>query len=132
MKKPGKLFKKDLEHPKDRKSAFNGDKIRPKESQGFAQRRASQGLPEAYSSNYVSPKSEVVNGLYQKIDPKSTEVTGRPLQKPPTSLAVGGHERGRHIPTGNAPTHYSPGYQRPRGAPETAPLTLRQEGSDGK
>ena len=131
MKKPGKLFKKDLEHPKDQKSAFNGDKIRPQESQGFMQRRAAQGLGEAYSSNYVSPKSEVVNGLYQKIDPKSTEVTGRTCQKPPTSLAVGGHERGRHVPERNAPSHYSPGYQRPRGAPQTSELTLRQEGTDG-
>ena len=131
LKKPGKLFAKDLQHPKDQKSAFNGDKIRPQESQGASERRASQGLPQAYSSNYVSTKKEVRNGVLVDVDPKSTEVTGRALQKPPQSLAVGGHERGRHVPLNNAPTHYSPGYQRPRGAPATSELKLRQEGTDG-
>lgn len=48
LKKPGKLFKKltadDLKHPRDQRSPFNGDKRRPTEEQGFAERRAAQGL----------------------------------------------------------------------------------------
>ena len=125
-----KLTAKDLQHPKDKRSAFNGDRIRERESQGFAERRASQGLPQAYESDNVSMKKEVRNGLYVDVDPATTETTGRAVKAPPRSLAVGGLQRGRHA-VNNPPTHYSPGHQRPRGAPATAPLTLRKEGTDG-
>ena len=35
MLKPKKPIKQDLQHPKDLKSSFNGDKIRSKADQGF-------------------------------------------------------------------------------------------------
>ena len=124
--KPGKLFTKDdLRHPLI-SDTFNGDKIGPLRNRVPSSGERLKDCPRAIR-NYVSKKAGVVNGEYRLIDPKTTEVTGRSLQKPPTSLAVGGHERGRHVPLNNAPTHYSPGYQRPGGAPPTAPLTSERK-----
>ena len=138
MKKPPKKTAADLKHPSSNEYvAWNGD-VRKKrstdrwngapemEDKGFT----SRGVTSS-SSNYQPTRREIVNGEIKFVDPKTKEQTGRSLQKPPTSLAVGGHGRGRHVPERNAPSHYSPGYQRPRGAPATAPLTLRKEGADG-
>lgn len=44
MKKPNPLNRKKLQHLKDQCSSWNGDKRRPKEDQGFSERRAAQGL----------------------------------------------------------------------------------------
>ena len=41
---PRRLTSADLKHPADRRSAFNGDKIRSKEAQGSLSARESQGL----------------------------------------------------------------------------------------
>jgi hypothetical protein len=41
---PRRLTKEDLKHPADRRSAFNGDKRRPKDAQGSLSARESQGL----------------------------------------------------------------------------------------
>lgn len=57
MKKPGKLFKKDLEHPKaEKKSSFNGDVRRPADEQGFSERRRANGVSVTHGSR---PQSNV-------------------------------------------------------------------------
>lgn len=63
MKKPGKLFKKDLEHPKGEKlSSFQGDVIRPKEEQGFAERRKVNGCSVTEGTRPPSNVRPVTNG----------------------------------------------------------------------
>ena len=130
MKKPPKKTAADLKHPSSNEYvAWNGD-VRKKpsdrwngasemEDKGFT----SRGVTSS-SGNYQPSRREIVNGEVKFVDPKQKEQTGRALQPPPQSLAVA---RGRHVPERNAPSHYSAGYQRPRGGPPTAPLTLREE-----
>ena len=57
MKQPPKLRRDQLIHPADKKSSFNGDKIRPSESQGFMARREAQGLTTD-TSRYETKKPE--------------------------------------------------------------------------
>ena len=136
--KPPKPTAEGLRHPNSNEYvAWNGD-IRKKrstdrwngapefEDKGFTSRVSSS------SGNHLPRKREVINGQYVWVDPMEKEVTHRTIKPAPRSLIVGGHERGRHEPLNNQPTHYSPGYQRPRGAPQSSDLKLRQEGTDGK
>ena len=122
MKKPGKLRKEQLEHPNDSTYvAWNGD-VRKKrnkdrwngapdmEDTGFT----SRGVTSS-SGNHQPRKREVINGQLVWVDPMSTEVTGRVPQKPPSSVFVSGHERGRHEPQDNGPTHHRVGGQRSDG-----------------
>ena len=62
-----KLTKADLKHPKDKRSAFNGQKIRPAESQGFVK------------ANRVSS----VEGTRPPTNIKPVEMAS--LNKPPTA-----------------------------------------------
>lgn len=54
MKKPNPLNRKQLEHPKDQKSNWNGDRIRPGKDQGFASSRQSQGLKVVHGTRQPS------------------------------------------------------------------------------
>ena len=57
MKPPKKLSKEQLAHPKgEQRSAFNGDLRRPTDEQGFAQRRAKNGLTVVEGTRQVDPK----------------------------------------------------------------------------
>ena len=74
MKKPPQIRKDQLQHPKDERSSFNGDKRRPQESQGFMARRAAQGLGEAVeSTNSPSDidKKRSRPVLSRSVNPKS-------------------------------------------------------------
>ena len=73
MKKPPQIRRDQLNHPADKKSSFNGDKIRPQESQGFMARRASQGLGEAYESTneLTGPKNRNKTVISRPVNPKS-------------------------------------------------------------
>ena len=78
MKKPKPISPAQLVHPKaEQKSSWNGDTIRPKESQGFMARRESAGLGIAYSPEHKSS------------DPRSKRtrevLTARPLKPLPSA-----------------------------------------------
>ena len=137
--KPPKPTAESLRHPSSNEYvAWNGD-IRKKrstdrwngspemEDKGFT----SRGVTSS-SGNHQPRKREVVNGQYVFVDPMDSETSTRPLQAPPRSLIVGGHERGRHVPERNLPTHYSPLGPRPPGKPAVSDLTVRKTGTDGR
>ena len=70
MKKPGKLFKKDLEHPKgQKKSSFNGDVRRPADEQGFSERRKANGVTVTHGTKPQS-RSKLVEGPHMGLDNK--------------------------------------------------------------
>ena len=50
MQRPEPLRKEQLQHPKTRRSRFNGDLIRPAEKQGFMARRQAAGVSTVYGS----------------------------------------------------------------------------------
>ena len=54
MKTPPKKSAEDLRHPKNRRSSFNGDEIRPAESQGFESRRNYEGLTVVHGTRKPS------------------------------------------------------------------------------
>ena len=96
LKKPGKLFKKltaeDLQHPRDQRSSWNEDKRRPKEEQGFSERRAAQGLATEYASAGEQTRRAYVNGILVKGPAEEVVPVARPIlsQQPKRtpSLAV--------------------------------------------
>jgi hypothetical protein len=79
---PKKLKAKDLKHPKDVRSAFNGDKRRSKEDQGSLSSRESQGLTVVVGSN---PPSNF-KPANVKVSPKFVS-NAQPMsyQRPPTA-----------------------------------------------
>ena len=75
MKKPEPLKPDQLQHPKGKRSKFNGDVRRPASSQGFMARRASAGVSTTYA-NKPSPTVREVP-LASLKDPSGTDLTGR-------------------------------------------------------
>ena len=94
---PKRLKSSDLEHPKTKRSKFNGD--RWKDDQGFH----SRGVTSSPGGHQVA-KKEVVNGLIVEVDPMASEATGHAVKPAPTSVVVGGLMQGRHVPENNGCT----------------------------
>ena len=98
LKKPGKLFKKltaeDLKHPRDQRSSWNGDKRRPKEEQGFAERRAAQGLANEYASaGGEQTRRAYVNGILVEGPAEEPIPVARPiLSQQPKRIPVAGRD----------------------------------------
>ncbi len=78
---PRRLTSADLKHPADRRSAFNGDKIRSKEAQGSLSARESQGLTvvdgTVHPSNFKPANVAVSPKFVSHAQPMS-------YQRPPT------------------------------------------------
>ena len=73
-----KISAEQLVHPKNRKSRFNGDKIRPVDKQGFMARRAAAGL------NTVEGSVEPSNVKQSKRDVAGFKPPVREIEPPPS------------------------------------------------
>ena len=95
MKKPGKLSKEKLAHPKgEQRSKFQGDVIRDKETQGFSERRKVNGCTVVYGTKPQSNVRPVEHGRHAAAhapltrdlkptkDPQVFEPVLRPAQTP--------------------------------------------------
>lgn len=123
MKKPGKLRKDQLEHPKDSTYvAWNGD-VRKKRNP-----KRWNGSPDMEDTGFTSRGVTSTTAPIKQRDSKET--TGRSIQPPPKSLIVGGLNNHRN--PDNIPKEFSPLAPRPAGKPPCSELTLRQSGTDGK
>ena len=97
LKKPGKLFKKltpeDLKHPADKRSSWNGDRRRPAEEQGFAQRRAAQGLTTDYASGGEQVRRSYINGVLCEGPAEEVVPVSRPIiSQQPKRIPVAGRD----------------------------------------
>lgn len=76
MKRPPKLSPSALIHPKaEKRSAFQGDLIRPPEEQGFSERRRVNGCTVTHGTRQPS-------GLKHPVDAPPRPL-GRPMASPP-------------------------------------------------
>ena len=82
MIKPGRLSKEKLVHPRsEQRSMFQGDVIRPKEEQGFAERRKVNGCT-------VTQGTRQPSGLKHSVDSSGLappRPIGRAIQPLPTT-----------------------------------------------
>lgn len=122
MKKPGKLRKEQLQHPKDSSyKAWNGD-VRP-----MRNHKRWNGSSDMEDRGFMS---RGVTSTTAPIKQESKETTGRGIKPRPKTLIVGGLNNHRN--PGNIPKKFSPLAPRPAGKPPCSELTLRESETDGK
>ena len=95
MKKPNPLNRKKLQHPKDERSSWNGDVRRPRESQGFSERRAALGLTTDTTPPGQSTRRAFING--HLVEEPALEVIpiARPIvSQQPKRIPVAGRDIG--------------------------------------
>lgn len=81
MIKPKKITSADLKHPSEKKSKWNGAKIRPVEEQGFASARAAKGLSVVEGTRKPSNVKEVKQRPMVPVKPQTMPVALSPRQQ---------------------------------------------------
>lgn len=77
MQSPKPLNPEQLKHPRDRRSKFQGDRIRPASSQGFMARRKAAGVSTTHANK---PGSNVREVPLASPGKSGVDVTGRRAQ----------------------------------------------------